>query len=80
VLPRRSDQHEAEALTVETNRADEGGIGDRIGVPAASPPYPTHRSLGICRLRMIETTALAGRDPIRENDAAIHMESDLIPT
>jgi len=36
--------------------------------------------LGICRLRMIETTALAGRDPIRENDAAIDMESDLIPT
>jgi hypothetical protein len=36
--------------------------------------------LGICRLRMIETTALAGRDPIRENDAAIDIESDLIPT
>jgi hypothetical protein len=29
---------------------------------------------------MIETTALAGRDPIRENDGAIDMESDLIPT
>jgi hypothetical protein len=39
-------------------RAEEGGIvrGGNLLI-----------CLGICRLRMIETTALAGRDPIRDD-------------